>query len=289
MHYYQHNINDYLASTTHLSLLEHGVYIRLIQYYYTNECGFSEEDLTVVKRRLSIRSDEEQQALENVLTDFFELVDGVYTLERCDKEIKAYHGKIEQASKAGKKSAEARSKKAKGKQSKAKKSTDVQQNSNDSDVDVEQGFSGSSTGVQLTNNHKPITNNHKPNKNTLDAWFDNFWEVYPRKEGKKPARASFHKAVSSESDYNIIMEGLRNQREYLNNEHTRAEKSYCQHASTWINQARWEDEIRKQSGVNNANGTAGNKSNKATGHFAAVRGEFDAKYGEQSSGMRTVN
>ena len=37
MNYYERHIGDYLKDTAHLSLLEHGVYSRLLDVYYTRE------------------------------------------------------------------------------------------------------------------------------------------------------------------------------------------------------------------------------------------------------------
>ena len=42
MHYYPKNIGDYRRDTMHLSLLEHGVYMTLIDHYILNEEPFSD-------------------------------------------------------------------------------------------------------------------------------------------------------------------------------------------------------------------------------------------------------
>ena len=44
MNYYERHIGDYLKDTSHLSLLEHGVYTRLMDVYYTKETGIPKED-----------------------------------------------------------------------------------------------------------------------------------------------------------------------------------------------------------------------------------------------------
>jgi hypothetical protein len=68
LNYYERHIGDYLKDTAHLSLLEHGVYGRLLDVYYTRECGI--EDGTAA-RLVGARSKEERSALESVLNEFF--------------------------------------------------------------------------------------------------------------------------------------------------------------------------------------------------------------------------
>ena len=52
MNYYERHIGDYLKDTAHLSLLEHGIYGRLLDIYYTREEPIPEAQ---VMRRASLR------------------------------------------------------------------------------------------------------------------------------------------------------------------------------------------------------------------------------------------
>ena len=45
MNYYKRHIGDYLKDTAHLSLLEHGVYARLLDVYYTRETAIPDDHL----------------------------------------------------------------------------------------------------------------------------------------------------------------------------------------------------------------------------------------------------
>lgn len=94
MHYYQFNIADYRKDTGHLSLLEHGIYRQLLDEYYLNQKPIETQQ---VIRRLSIKTQEEKTALENVLNDFFNMSEcgKFYTKKRCDKEINDYLKKAE--------------------------------------------------------------------------------------------------------------------------------------------------------------------------------------------------
>jgi len=70
MHYYQHNIADYRKDTSHLNLMEHGIYRQLLDSYYLDEIPLC-VDLAKLMRSHSVRTADEEQALKNVLTDFF--------------------------------------------------------------------------------------------------------------------------------------------------------------------------------------------------------------------------
>lgn len=100
MNYYERHIGDYIKDTSHLSLLEHGIYGRLLDVYYTREGAIPDAQAA---RLIGARSKEERDALSEVLAEFFELTDGHWHQGRCDAEIEAYQGK--QAEKGGTKEA----------------------------------------------------------------------------------------------------------------------------------------------------------------------------------------
>jgi uncharacterized protein YdaU (DUF1376 family) len=84
MNFYKRHIGDYIKKAGHLTLLEHGVYARLMDVYYTREAGIPEDKAA---RLIGARSKEELQALANVLDEFFILVEGTWTQNRCEEEI----------------------------------------------------------------------------------------------------------------------------------------------------------------------------------------------------------
>jgi len=135
MHYYQFNIGDYVSHTRHLSPIEDIAYRRLLDAYYLNERPLNSGSASVA-RQIGMR--EYEAEVDAILKEFFELTGGGWVNGRADKEIAHFRSKIEQASKAGKASAQRRS-------------------------------NARSTDVQPTNNHKPITNNQEPKKKTSIA------------------------------------------------------------------------------------------------------------------------
>lgn len=101
MHHYQHHIGDYRRDTMHLTLLEHGCYRQLLDMYYLAEEPIPEETQTVF-RRLCARTEEEQNAIQTVLKEFFTLTQDGWVHARCEKEIEAYSAKCARNQEAGK-------------------------------------------------------------------------------------------------------------------------------------------------------------------------------------------
>ena len=86
MNYYSHHIGDYLTKTAHLTLLEHGAYRRLLDVYYSTERPLP-ADMKAVYRLVMARSKEEQNAVDTVVSEFFEASETGYRQARCDVEI----------------------------------------------------------------------------------------------------------------------------------------------------------------------------------------------------------
>lgn len=87
MNYYERHIGDYLKDTAHLSLLEHGIYTRLLDVYYTRESAIPDDQ---VARLIGARSKDEKDALQAVLVEFFVKTDAGWSQDRCDREIARY-------------------------------------------------------------------------------------------------------------------------------------------------------------------------------------------------------
>ena len=134
MYYYQHHIGDYRRDTSHLTLLEHGIYRQLLDLYYITECALDANAL----RLICARTTEEKDATKQILAEFFEFIDGKYIHKRCENEIKNFHEKSRKAAESAKARWE------------SNKNKDLQ-NAN-----------ALQTHSERNANHKPITNNHKP-------------------------------------------------------------------------------------------------------------------------------
>ncbi len=100
MNYYEHHLGDYAKDTGHLSMLEHGAYRLLLDRYYSTEEGIPAAQAYRLARA---RSDEERQAVDAVLEEFFTLIDGTWVNRRAEEEITSARGRISAAQQNGKK------------------------------------------------------------------------------------------------------------------------------------------------------------------------------------------
>lgn len=170
MHYFQFEIKEWLSNTAHLSLEEEAIYLRLINFYYDSERAFLQKDIDLVLRKCRISS---KELALSILDEFFILEDGAFHHMRCEKEIAKYHAKCEQASKAGKASAQRKT-------------------------------NGRSTTAQPIINQESLIINHKSNKNMappkgveLSLWND-YLKV--RKAAKKPLTETALKGLIREAE-----------------------------------------------------------------------------------------
>lgn len=134
MNYYKFHIGDYRRDTSHLSLVEHGIYRQLIDQYYLSESPLPE--ITKLMRSLSIRTSDDERSLASVLSDFFEATDGGYVHKRCDLEIDAFH----------------------------QKSTKARESANErwDRLKKERDANAMQTQCEGNANHKPLTTNQEP-------------------------------------------------------------------------------------------------------------------------------
>lgn len=94
MNYYSHNIGDYAQATSHLTLVEDAIYMRLLRRYYAEEAPII-DDLPQVCRWVGARADDEKEAVKTILSEFFVLNNGAWRNKRADHEIGIYQAKAE--------------------------------------------------------------------------------------------------------------------------------------------------------------------------------------------------
>lgn len=89
MNHFPFHIGDYLRDTGHLSLVEHGVYTRLLQLYYLNN-GPLQVTVDDLVRKLCARTPDEREAVDRILREFFACCNGVWSHKRADQEIERF-------------------------------------------------------------------------------------------------------------------------------------------------------------------------------------------------------
>lgn len=144
MHFYQKNIPDFNNATRHLTRVERSLFSDAIELYYDTEKPLI-ADIKKLERLLIANSEEEKEALGNILNEFFVLTDEGFFNKRCNEEILKYQSLVGNKSKAGKASAEQRAK---------QKATGVEQ--------VLNTPSTTNTQYPIPNNPLPITKNQLP-------------------------------------------------------------------------------------------------------------------------------
>lgn len=140
MHYYNFNIADYQSHTRHLTLTQDICYRRMLDYIYLHEKPLPVE-INEIGRKLLLN--ECLTDVEQVLNEFFTLVEQGYINVRAMSEISAYKAKQDKASKAGKASGKARKNKIKqslneSEQAFNERSTDVEPNKNQETINKKQ-------------------------------------------------------------------------------------------------------------------------------------------------------
>lgn len=151
MHYYKKNIGDYRSATAHLSLLEHGVYNWLLDTYYLNEKPLPLNERELFRLALA-RTEEEKNAVRDILAEFFVETENGWVHNRCESEVKAYHAKAETNRKNG------------GNGGRPKKEPKENPNGfqEDNQSDSQEKTQSVNSGIPqetLTINHKPLTIN----------------------------------------------------------------------------------------------------------------------------------
>lgn len=228
MNYYPHHIGDFNSATRHLSRIERSVYRDMIEMYYDTEQALP-LDRAALCRKLMARSEEESTAVEQVLNEFFTETEQGWTNSRCDKEIEAYHKKLNDKSAAGKASAAARA---------ANKAPLEPASDKENSTGVEQVLDDCST------NQEPVTKNQEPIKRTAQpkrdpAGFAAFWSAYPKKAAKPDAERAFNKI-----DVALLPAILKSIEAFKKTDGwLESNGKFIPMPATWLNAKRWEDEL----------------------------------------------
>ena len=219
MHYYSKNIADFNNATRHLTRLERSLYSDAIELYYDTEKPLT-SDINKLNRLLLAHSQDEKDALNTVLNEYFVLTDDGYVNKRCDEEIQAFHAKS----------------------NKAKESVNKRWN-NERNTNVIQPYNEGNTNQEpITNNHKPLTTikPKPPRTSALDDGFLEFWNIYPKKTGKVDAQKKW---ISKKPNIDGVLQAL--QWQIASEQWNKNNGEFIPNPSTYINQERWNDEPPK--------------------------------------------
>ena len=186
MHYFQFEIKEWVSNTAHLTHNEESAYLRLICYYYDSERPIPHDDLAMVFRKCRINED----LGKSMMLEFFRMDGnlGAWVHDRCQKEIEKYHAKHEQASKAGKASAQRRLN---------ARSTDVQPIINQESLIINQPIGKAKRGTRLAQDWvlpplwKEWATRVRPTLN-IDETAESFKDFWHSKAGASAVKLDWH-------------------------------------------------------------------------------------------------
>jgi uncharacterized protein YdaU (DUF1376 family) len=101
MNFYPFHIGDYASATRHLTWEEDLAYRRLIDAYYTREAPIP-LDKRQAYRLVCASTNDQREAIDSVLGEFFIETEQGYTHNRCDEEIAIKIAKSEKAARSAK-------------------------------------------------------------------------------------------------------------------------------------------------------------------------------------------
>ncbi len=222
--YFPFYVSDFDGDTRHMSVESIGIYIRLLIYQWTNGKIPSSEAMLV--RIAGCGHDQFMECWNNEIGTCFESFNSgdagpAYRNKRLKIERDKVLAATEQRRQAGKKSGESRRKSSKKQPHRTSVPFPFERESNE-------------TATIQSHNHKK--------KDQPTGRFEEFWEAYPKKVGKKPCAVKW-KARQLDRLADQIIENVRDRikgdDQWL--------RGYVPNPLTFINQDRWDDPIQKES------------------------------------------
>ena len=257
MQWYPKYPGDYARDTAHLTMLEHGAYNLLMDYYYSSgeplpaNADANAPTLALAKNPRLYRicravTPDEQSAVDSVINDFFDLKDGKYHLKKADEIIA--------------RSAEISEKRREAQAERERKRLAAKAANDGASARSDAHTTRTTTTTTIDSKESPPDNASTLPMVQVDMWFQTFWNLYPGrgkdgargngyKGGKQEALKSFTRIMKQTKDgdheetIRIINEGCERYAGHLDR------SGYpSKHASTWLNQRGWEDDYGSTSG-----------------------------------------
>ena len=228
MNYYERHIGDYLKDTAHLSLLEHGVYGRLLDVYYSREGAIPVDQ---AERLIGARSKEERAALAAVLDEFFAVDAGALRHERCERELARFRDKQRKASA----SANARWNKP---QEHTERNADAMRTHTERNAEAMLPITSNQTPDTIQTPNTPP--NPRKRGSAGDDGFDAFWLAYPNKTAKQAAAKAFAKLAPSADLLDEILQAVARQKTWP--KWVKDGGQFIPHPATWLGRQEWLNE-----------------------------------------------
>ena len=231
MHYFKYHIGDFAIASRHMTPLENIAYIRMLELYYDTETPIV-NDVTRISKRIGMR--EYIEEIQSVIDEFFIAEDGGLVNLNAKKEIRAYQENAEKARANGRK----------GGRPKNPDETGLVNLANPDEPGLVNLANPDETGLKanqepVTINDEPVKINDEPDKTYVH--FDDFWNLYPRKTNKVKAKAAWTKLKPDNQLFETIARNIHGRLDA--GDWDLARKDVIPHATTYLNNCRWDDEI----------------------------------------------
>jgi uncharacterized protein YdaU (DUF1376 family) len=221
-------MGDYARDTTHLTMIEHGAYNILLDAYYSRRQPLPARKSENYRIAKAITKPE-RRAVDAVLESFFvQNGDGLRHNTRADREIEKW-------------SRIAAKNRVTGSKGGRPKNPDANRNGFQNSRNVNPGANpGANPTETLSRVQSPESTTTRSNTLCADAHgvWDKFWAAYPRKTARQAARKALAKLKPDEAMLSRMLAAIQ---KHKASEQWR--RGVIPHASTWLNQRRWEDEL----------------------------------------------
>ena len=230
MNFYAFHIGDYASDTRHLTWLEDIAYRRLIDLYYIREEALP-LDMRQIYRLIVASTEEQREAVDTVIGEFFALTERGFVHSRCEAEIAAANDKKNKASQSAQK-----------RWSNAKSENTALPNESERNANAMRTHEEDNSNVSKTScegnapNPNPNPNPNIKPKQREPVGFADFWSAYPKKVGKGAAEKLWSKLRPS---LDSVLAAITAQS--ASDQWQRDGGQYIPNPATWLNQRRWED------------------------------------------------
>jgi len=232
MNYYPFHVGDYASATRHLSWDEDAAYRRLLDVYYTTEKPLPVERRAVFRLVLAT-TDNQREAVQTVLQEFFDLTEAGWTNKRADVEIDAMREKQQkQRDKANKRWHKPEAEH--GNAPAMPQHVESDATASESDADAMPP-----TPTPTPTPVPPTPRKRGDGVHGFPPGFDEFWTAYPRKTAKANAAKAFARIRPDQPTLTSMLAALRTQRD--SPQWLKDDGEFIPHAATWLNGRRWED------------------------------------------------
>ena len=218
-------IGDYLADTARLTTEQHGAYLLLLMDYWRS--GKLPDDDAVLSQITKLTPNAWSNA-KAMLSQFFSIENGYWVHKRVEQEIELAKTNKDKNHRRAVQAAQAR-----WGSKQEKDDTEIDANSN--------ATSNASSNAQAMLKQCPSPSPSPIDKSIYSPSFEKFWSAYPKHEGKKKAFEAWKRVKVDTGRLAVILEAIDKQKK--SEKWTTENGRFIPMPATWINQARWEDEV----------------------------------------------